>query len=106
MSDASVTIFLSAFIGIIVVVLMTGRFLSYLERDNPAKFNEIWSGSDRAWNFFYPVRVPLLYVLPKTYKLWGLSQKANRLAARLRVVTFVSIIWFLAAFTVYVIEFV
>ena len=84
---------------------VTGQFLKHLERDNKSKFDEVWSGSEQVWSYFYPFRIGLLYALPGTFEFWDLSDDGLRSARRLRLVSIFSALAFLGVAVALVIEY-
>jgi hypothetical protein len=71
----------------VIISMMAGHFLRHLEKTDPTRFAEIWAEAGAVLNFFYPIRISLLYVVPRTYELWQLDERGKASARRLRVVT-------------------
>jgi hypothetical protein len=91
---------------LVIQVLMTGQFMKHLERDNKPKYDEVWSGSELMWNYIHPLRIGLLYALPGTFELWGLSEEGLRSARRLRVVSIFSALALLGVAAALIIEYI
>jgi hypothetical protein len=96
---------LTGVVSVFVQFLVTRQFLDYLERDNKPKFDEVWSGSEPIWSYFYPFRIGLLYALPGTFEVWELSDDGLRSARRLRIISIFSALAFLGVAVALVIEF-
>lgn len=92
--------------SLVIQIMMTGQFLKYLERDNKPKFDEVWSESEQVWAFIHPLRIGLLYALPGTFELWGLSDEGLTSARWLRGTSIFSALALLGVAAALVIEYI
>jgi hypothetical protein len=71
---------------------LTGRFMTALHRDDPSTYDLVADPVDVVASTLGPLRFGLLYMVPKTYEYWELGAEGRRLASRLRLVSFLSIL--------------
>lgn len=71
----------------VLITMMAGRFLKHVKRTDPNQFKQIWSESGAVLDFFYPIRIALLYVIPRAFEDWNLDSRGRGSARRLRIVS-------------------
>jgi hypothetical protein len=80
--------------------------MKVLHRDDPSTYESVANPVDLVANMLGPLRFGLLYIIPRTYELWVLSLEGKRLARRLRLVTFCSVVAMLGILVQFFLELV